>query len=130
MGSYLSTKQKWNKNTYPRTAHPAISCAKIQMWELSKFKCHLDMKTWLLLLPEYFWKNYKICIYRRCTCLLVTHPSFNLLKHIFWVFCKYLIVGWQSRALDLPKTRKKNCWSMFYSSSLHYNTFKSTHLKL
>lgn len=35
--------------------------------------------------------------------VVVTHPSFNFLKHIFLVFCKYLIVGWQSRALDLPK---------------------------
>lgn len=102
MGSYLSTKQKRNKNTYARTSHPAISCAKIQIWELSKFKCHLDMKTWFFLLPEYFWKNYKICIYGHFICCCYT-SQFWLPKAYFFVFCKYLIVGWQSRTLDLPK---------------------------
>lgn len=137
MGSYLSTKQKRNKNTYARTSHPAISCAKIQIWELSKFKCHLDMKTWFLLLLEYFWKNYKTCIYRHFICCCYT-SQFWLPKAYFFCLlqifnCRLTVKGpWFTQKTSKVRhtERKTVCWSMFYLSSLHYNTFKSTHLKL
>lgn len=37
--------------------------------------------------------------------IVVTYRIFNFLKlFLLGVFCKYFIVGWQSRVLDLPKS--------------------------
>lgn len=91
------------------------------------------MKTWLLYCQNAFEKIIKYAwIY---FFFFVTHPSFNFLKHDFWVFynCRLTVEDtWftQNNPNDKHKERKSVCWSMFYLSSLHYNTFKTTHLKL